>query len=93
METVSPLPELPDVKVFPQLARKTKPSLEQAQVLRQKIAAEVSALETYAQNLDSLDQQARLLVGELAILVQHLDGPDLIGDEQTPGPIRQRKQG
>lgn len=27
-----PLPELPDVKVFPQLARKTKPSLEQAQV-------------------------------------------------------------
>lgn len=44
-----------------------KQALEQAQVLRQKIAAEVAALETYAQNLDSLDQQARLLVGEIAM--------------------------
>jgi tetratricopeptide (TPR) repeat protein len=42
-------------------------ALEQAQVLRQKIATEVAALETYAQNLDSLDQQARLLVGEIAM--------------------------
>ncbi|HKY37433.1 MAG TPA: tetratricopeptide repeat protein [Polyangiaceae bacterium] len=42
-------------------------ALEQAQVLRQKIAAEVSSLETYAMNLDSLDQQARLLVGEIAM--------------------------
>lgn len=42
-------------------------ALEQAQGLRQKIAAEVAALETYAQNLDSLDQQARLLVGEIAM--------------------------
>ncbi len=42
-------------------------ALEQAQVLRQKIAAEVASLETYAQNLDSLDQQARLLVGEIAM--------------------------
>lgn len=44
-----------------------KQALEQAQLLRQKIAAEVAALETYAQNLDSLDQQARLLVGEIAM--------------------------
>ena len=44
-----------------------KQALEQAQQLRQKIAAEVVALETYAQNLDGLDQQARLLVGEIAM--------------------------
>ena len=44
-----------------------KQALEQAQALRQKIAAEVVALETYAQNLDGLDQQARLLVGEIAM--------------------------
>jgi tetratricopeptide (TPR) repeat protein len=44
-----------------------KQALEQAQALRAKIAAEVVALETYAQNLDSLDQQARLLVGEIAM--------------------------
>lgn len=42
-------------------------ALEQAQALRAKIAAEVVALETYAQNLDGLDQQARLLVGEIAM--------------------------
>lgn len=44
-----------------------KQALEQAQSLRAKIAGEVAALETYAQNLDSLDQQARLLVGEIAM--------------------------
>lgn len=44
-----------------------KQALEQAQALRAKIAAEVASLETYAQNLDSLDQQARLLVGEIAM--------------------------
>ncbi len=44
-----------------------KQAFEQAQQLRQKIAAEVVALETYAQNLDGLDQQARLLVGEIAM--------------------------
>jgi len=44
-----------------------KQALEQAQALRAKIAAEVVSLETYAQNLDSLDQQARLLVGEIAM--------------------------
>lgn len=42
-------------------------ALEQAQALRAQIAAEVSSLEVYAQNLDSLDQQARLLVGEIAM--------------------------
>jgi len=44
-----------------------KQALEQAQLLRQKIATEVASLEVYAQNLDSLDQQARLLVGEIAM--------------------------
>jgi tetratricopeptide (TPR) repeat protein len=44
-----------------------KQAFEQAQVLRQKISAEVASLEVYAQNLDSLDQQARLLVGEIAM--------------------------
>lgn len=48
-------------------AKLEKQALEQAQQLRQKIAAEVVALETYAQNLDGLDQQARLLVGEIAM--------------------------
>lgn len=44
-----------------------KQAFEQAQSLRQKIAAEVVALETDAQNLDGLDQQTRLLVGEIAM--------------------------
>jgi tetratricopeptide (TPR) repeat protein len=44
-----------------------KQALDQAQVLRAQIAAEVVALETYSQNLDGLDQQARLLVGEIAM--------------------------
>jgi tetratricopeptide (TPR) repeat protein len=48
-------------------AKLEKQAFEQAQVLRQKIAAEVASLETYAQNLDGLDQQARLLVGEIAM--------------------------
>jgi tetratricopeptide (TPR) repeat protein len=42
-------------------------ALEQAQALRAKIAQEVAALEVHAQGLDSLDQQARLLVGEIAM--------------------------
>jgi tetratricopeptide (TPR) repeat protein len=48
-------------------AKLEKQAFEQAQALRAKIAAEVVALETYAQNLDGLDQQARLLVGEIAM--------------------------
>jgi len=42
-------------------------ALEQAQVLRSKIAQEVASLETYAQSLDGLDQEARVLIGELAM--------------------------
>ncbi len=48
-------------------AKLEKQALEQAEQLRVKIAAEVVSLETYAQNLDALDQQARLLVGEIAM--------------------------
>ncbi len=48
-------------------AKLEKQALEEAQALRAKIAAELVSLETYAQNLDSLDQQARLLVGEIAM--------------------------
>jgi tetratricopeptide (TPR) repeat protein len=42
-------------------------AVEQANQLRDKIAQEVALVETYAQNLDGLDQQARLLVGEIAM--------------------------
>jgi tetratricopeptide (TPR) repeat protein len=42
-------------------------AIEQANVLRDKIAQEIALVEVYAQNLDGLDQQARLLVGEIAM--------------------------
>jgi hypothetical protein len=42
-------------------------AVEQANALRDKISQEVALIETYAQNLDGLDQQARLLVGEIAM--------------------------
>jgi len=42
-------------------------AIEQANVLRDKIAQELALVEGYAQNLDGLDQQARLLVGEIAM--------------------------
>jgi tetratricopeptide (TPR) repeat protein len=42
-------------------------AIEQANVLRDKIAQEIALVEGYAQNLDGLDQQARLLVGEIAM--------------------------
>jgi tetratricopeptide (TPR) repeat protein len=42
-------------------------SVEQANALRDKIAQEIVLIESYAQNLDGLDQQARLLVGEIAM--------------------------
>ncbi|MEO7037073.1 MAG: tetratricopeptide repeat protein [Polyangiaceae bacterium] len=42
-------------------------ALEQANGLRDKIFDELALVETYAQNLDGLDQQARLLVGEIAM--------------------------
>ena len=42
-------------------------AIEQANGLRDKITQEVALVEGYAQNLDGLDQQARLLVGEIAM--------------------------
>jgi len=42
-------------------------AVEQANVLRDKISQELTLVEGYAQNLDGLDQQARLLVGEIAM--------------------------
>lgn len=39
----------------------------QADELTRKVGAELGSVETYAQNLDGLDQQARLLVGEIAM--------------------------
>lgn len=39
----------------------------QAQTLREQVEKEAAALEKYAANLDELDEQARLLVGELAM--------------------------
>lgn len=48
-------------------AKYEQQALEQASVLREKISQELSLVETYAQNLDGLDQQARLLVGEIAM--------------------------
>ena len=59
--------DIDEQRLEAQRAKLEKQALEQAQALRAKIAAEVVALETYAQNLDGLDQQARLLVGEIAM--------------------------
>ncbi len=42
-------------------------AVEQANVLNEKITTEIGLIESYAQNLDGLDQQARLLVGEIAM--------------------------
>jgi hypothetical protein len=42
-------------------------AVEQANVLNEKITTEIGLVESYAQNLDGLDQQARLLVGEIAM--------------------------
>ncbi|MES1176761.1 MAG: tetratricopeptide repeat protein [Myxococcales bacterium] len=42
-------------------------ALEQANALRDKINTELTLVEGYAQNLEGLDQQARLLVGEIAM--------------------------
>jgi tetratricopeptide (TPR) repeat protein len=50
-----------------QRSRYEQQALEQANGLRDKISEEVGLIETYAQNLDGLDQQARLLVGEIAM--------------------------
>jgi tetratricopeptide (TPR) repeat protein len=42
-------------------------AIEQANGLREKVSQEIVLVEGYAQNLDGLDQQARLLVGEIAM--------------------------
>jgi hypothetical protein len=42
-------------------------TLEQARVLQAEVAQEASLLNQYAENLDVLDHQARLLVGEVAM--------------------------
>lgn len=59
--------DIDEQRLEAQRAKLEKQALEDAQSLRSKIAGEVAALETYAQNLDGLDQQARLLVGEIAM--------------------------
>jgi len=50
-----------------QRAKWEQQAVEQANGLRDKISQEIVLIETYAQNLDGLDQQARLLVGEIAM--------------------------
>ena len=59
--------DIDEQRLEAQRAKLETQALEQAQTLRSKIAAEVGALETYSQNLVGLDQQARLLVGEIAM--------------------------
>ena len=50
-----------------QRAKYEAQAVEQGNALRDKIDQEVALIETYAQNLDGQDQQARLLVGEIAM--------------------------
>jgi tetratricopeptide (TPR) repeat protein len=50
-----------------QRAKYEQQAIEQANGLRDKISQELALVEGYAQNLDGLDQQARLLVGEIAM--------------------------
>jgi tetratricopeptide (TPR) repeat protein len=56
-----------DAALDVQRAKYEQQAIEQANGLRDKISQEVALVETYAQNLDGLDQQARLLVGEIAM--------------------------
>jgi len=50
-----------------QRAKYEEQAIQQANALRDKISQEIALVEGYAQNLDGLDQQARLLVGEIAM--------------------------
>ncbi|HKO54182.1 MAG TPA: tetratricopeptide repeat protein [Polyangiaceae bacterium] len=50
-----------------QRAKYEQQAIEEAIGLREKISRETALIEGYAQNLDGLDQQARLLVGEIAM--------------------------
>lgn len=56
-----------DVALDTQRVKYEQQAVEQANGLRDKIAQELALVEGYAQNLDGLDQQARLLVGEIAM--------------------------
>jgi len=56
-----------DAALDAQRAKRESQAVEQANVLRDKIGTELALVEGYAQNLDGLDQQARLLVGEIAM--------------------------
>jgi len=56
-----------DAALDAQRAKWEGQAIEQANILRDKIGIEISLVEGYAQNLDGLDQQARLLVGEIAM--------------------------
>src|SRR6478736_5762483 len=56
-----------DAALDVQRAKYEQQAIEQANGLRDKMSQEVALVEGYAQNLDGLDQQARLLVGEIAM--------------------------
>jgi len=56
-----------DVALDVQRAKYEQQAIELANGLRDKISQEIALIEGYAQNLDGLDQQARLLVGEIAM--------------------------
>jgi tetratricopeptide (TPR) repeat protein len=56
-----------DAALDVQRAKYEQQAIEQANALRDKISQELALVEGYAQNLDGLDQQARLLVGEIAM--------------------------
>jgi len=56
-----------DAALDAQRAKYEQQAVEQANGLRDKISQEIALIEGYAQNLDGLDQQARLLVGEIAM--------------------------
>jgi len=56
-----------DAALDVQRAKYEQQAIEQANGLRDKISQEIALVEGYAQNLDGLDQQARLLVGEIAM--------------------------
>jgi tetratricopeptide (TPR) repeat protein len=68
--TISPLllrADVVDSRIEAQIRGLDEQAKAEAGELGRKVTSEVAILETSAQNLDTLDQQARLLVGELAM--------------------------
>lgn len=68
--TISPLllrADVVDSRIEAQIRGLDEQAKVEATALGRKVSSEVAILETSAQNLDTLDQQARLLVGELAM--------------------------